>query len=383
MFERHFDAVVMLTWSNWKTEARSNRYHYATRFARRLPVVFVQPDQPEFAWSFEATEHPGLDLLHVGETWTFGEAVTGQVAEALASRGIVRPLLWIYSLNLAHAAVTLPAALKVYHATEDYFVGEYFGVPPTFVEPLRGMLPHLDLLVACSPGVMESYVRNGPYSGPGLVLPNGCDSAFYAPAEADVPALAAGRDERVAFYQGNINNRLDWELLHGLARALPDWTLRFAGRVDPQAEANWAKLLARPNVEHLGMLDPEGIRAWAHRSTVGLIPFVENEYHITRMLPLKAFEYVACGLPVASIPIRSLAAHPELFRLASGAGEFARALRELAPLANEPSFVYSRIRAAGLHSYDVRFDELSGALAQAMGRRPVSSTVPSQQSEGT
>ena len=42
-----FDAIVMLTWSDWFTEPVSNRYHYATRFAKHLPVIFVQPDKEE------------------------------------------------------------------------------------------------------------------------------------------------------------------------------------------------------------------------------------------------------------------------------------------------------------------------------------------------
>ena len=37
-----FDAVLMLTWSDWYTEPRSNRYHYAVRFAATLPVFFLQ-----------------------------------------------------------------------------------------------------------------------------------------------------------------------------------------------------------------------------------------------------------------------------------------------------------------------------------------------------
>lgn len=61
-----FDAVVMLTWSDWKTEPRSNRYHYATRFAKSLPVLFLQHRyQQREGIEIEASEHPNLDLVHV------------------------------------------------------------------------------------------------------------------------------------------------------------------------------------------------------------------------------------------------------------------------------------------------------------------------------
>ena len=39
---QNFDAVIMLTWSDWETEPRSNRYHYASRFQKEVPVFFLQ-----------------------------------------------------------------------------------------------------------------------------------------------------------------------------------------------------------------------------------------------------------------------------------------------------------------------------------------------------
>ena len=37
------DAIVFLIWPGWKTELRANRWHYASRWARHLPVILVQP----------------------------------------------------------------------------------------------------------------------------------------------------------------------------------------------------------------------------------------------------------------------------------------------------------------------------------------------------
>src|SRR5437016_3918329 len=91
-----FDAVVMLTWSNWKTEMRSNRYHYASRFARSLPVVFVQADHASADAEFEHTELDRLDLLHVFAR--YGPDQTRLLEAALRSRGIRRPLLWVYNV---------------------------------------------------------------------------------------------------------------------------------------------------------------------------------------------------------------------------------------------------------------------------------------------
>src|SRR5688572_19428341 len=91
----HFDSVVMLTWSNWKKEPRSNRYHYATRFARHLRVIFVQPDLHKRTFRFEPTGYNQLEILHVYRYYTSDQILL--LNQALTSRGVLRPLLWIYN----------------------------------------------------------------------------------------------------------------------------------------------------------------------------------------------------------------------------------------------------------------------------------------------
>src|SRR6516225_204813 len=90
-----FDAAVMLTWSNWHTEPRSNRYHYATRFARYLPVIFVQPNAVDDAISTECVPGHAIELLHVPGVYDLRQAC--MLERALAERGVRRPLLWIYN----------------------------------------------------------------------------------------------------------------------------------------------------------------------------------------------------------------------------------------------------------------------------------------------
>ena len=61
-----FDAVVMLAWADWKTEPRSNRYHFATRFAGELPVLFLQPDAHRRRGTIrlESTEVDRVEIVH-------------------------------------------------------------------------------------------------------------------------------------------------------------------------------------------------------------------------------------------------------------------------------------------------------------------------------
>src|SRR5690348_13244292 len=98
---QYFDAVLMLTWSDWKSEPRSNRYHYAARFARELPVLFVQPSgEAADSLRIEKSELEGVDICH---TWrNFDEDKVGEFLLFLRERKIRKPLVWVYSTTHYH-----------------------------------------------------------------------------------------------------------------------------------------------------------------------------------------------------------------------------------------------------------------------------------------
>jgi hypothetical protein len=364
------DAVVMLTVSDWLSEPRSNRYHYATRFARLAPVIFVQPDRLGPGYSLEASGYPEIDLLHVSQR--FGDEQTNSIANALTDRKILKPLLWTYSGYYGGVVDRLFSLFRVLHATEDYFSDELRPLPE-FFEGLERILPRLDLLVAVTEGVLRSW-REAGYRGNALVLENGCDFEFFQRSREAAGRLPKRR-RNVVFYQGGINYRLDYALLRGLTAALPDWEFWFCG-VRARDDGAWQQIARRSNVRDLGVLTPEGLARRSWQATVGLIPFVQTPLMIDKSLPLKAFEYVACELPVVTVPIRSLARWPDIFTFATTAGEFAAAIKQVAPTVADPLLIERRREVSASQDWNTRFTRLiaeignSGTSAPA-GFRPL------------
>lgn len=357
-YDEYFDGVVFLTWSDWKTEPRSNRYHYATRFARRLPVFFVQADGVHGEVTAEDAEP--VTIVHVSRAYDYTQAEL--LRKFLADRGIHRALAWIYNVNFTAVVDVLRPKMTIFHATEDYAAPEErLKATSMDVRPqLQAMLQRCDMVVAVSAGVASSYMTYMRLDSPPVVLPNGCDFDFW---HATGAFEAAGHpNKHIALYQGSINDRLDFELLRGLADALPDWRFSFCGRVAADA-AGWDALKALPNVDYHGVLSPEQIAELAGRATVGLIPFIDDGL-MRRSLPLKAYEYLACGLPVVTVPIDSLAEHSDVFTEARTSAEFARAMRELAPSRHDPQAVAHRLSQARSRSYDNNFSVLSRLIAQ-------------------
>ncbi|WP_456709908.1 glycosyltransferase [Bradyrhizobium sp. USDA 4452] len=358
------DSVVMLTWSDWKTEPRSNRYHFATRFARHVPVFFVQPDSVAGkVWLEHAA--PNLTIVHAPSTYGIGEAQ--ELASTLYRAGCRRPMLWTYNFMFEAYIHRSNAVIRAMHATENYLIaGERLAVADEDMRAsLKRVLQHTDLLVAVSAGVLDGCVVKGGYTGATLLLENGCDSKFWYNVRAfeHTPAVD-GRP--VALFQGGINNRLDLPLLANVARRLPEWHFWFCGKVQARL-AGWDEVASLPNVRCFGFQDVDRVAELARQATVGLIPFHQDEL-IRRSLPLKAYEYVACGMPVVSVPIDALAGRSDLFRFATTAEEFALALEEVRSSRSDATAVARRLAAAAAESYDNRFHRLTETLRHRVER---------------
>jgi hypothetical protein len=368
-FSNRFDAVVMFTDSNWATEPRSNRYHYATRFSAISPVIFVQPDRAKAGYHFSDTTHDNLKLLHVSSR--FDQEQANSIMAALASVSISRPLLWLYSPYYYHAAAALKSPFCVFHATEDYFQPELKNqLPAVFHVRLSLLLGKLDLLVAVSQGVLDSYRVQGGYAGPALVLENGCDYEFWQSRRCDPEGKRINRENKVALYQGGINYRLDFGLIRDTARLLPDWEFRFCGVVDPKA-GKWKSVRKLSNVRDLGRLSPDELASQSWRATVGIIPFIQSPVIVEKSLPLKAFEYVASELPIVTVPIRSLERWQDLFIFARDAEEFAAGIRRASGTAFDVALMEERRRAAKLQDYDTKFATLiDHILEKTSQKRP-------------
>jgi glycosyltransferase involved in cell wall biosynthesis len=371
-FPNCFDAVIMLTWSDWKTEPRSNRYHYATRFARTVPVLFLQHQYLKRSkLSIETTEVPNVDIVNI--SIGLNDREVAEIKQLIHARGIRRPLVWIYdSMNYHPLLDAIPNAFRVYHATEDYLTksngwsGGWSSNRELVAKSVVRVLEEVDFLVACTEGVATSCLTSGNYRGQYAVIENGCDAEYFLEfAQRLGKANKAGKIP-VAIFQGGINSRLDYPLMHALIQRMPAWEFRFCGHV---AESDaWHRILKLPNVKYFGALKPEKFAQLMCESTVGIITYIQDQW-IRNSLPLKAYEYVACGLPVVTVPIAALERDPDLMTIATTPEEFENALLAAAKTRFDPNLLKRRRDAALAKSYNVHFNSMCQFLREAATAR--------------
>lgn len=359
----------MLTWSNWKTEPRSNRYHMATRFARCKPVFFVEVDGRLTDIVVEHVDGHDIRLVRMPED--YGAEAMLRLQRRLRVLGAERPLLWVYNAYFASTYAGFSPAMIVYHATEAYFT-KAKGIPLNMdaVAPLvQAAASNADLVIAVSEAVADSYRRNSAPRNGVITVENGCDFEFWKSTHAF--ERQPRKDSRnVALYQGGINVRMDFNLLDALTSRLPDWRFVFCGLVSGVGD-EWRALLRKPNVEYRGYLSVEEIAALAKDADLGLIPFIDDP--LCRVgWPLKGYEYLACGLPVVSVRIDALAVHERLFTIAEDVDGYEAAMRRLAPTRTDPDAIRERLDAAAAASYDSRFKLILASIDRVLSAGPPS-----------
>ena len=100
-------------------------------------------------------------------------------------------------------------------------------------------------------------------------------------------------------YFGVIDERMDLNLIEGIARRKPEWHIVMVG---PVAKISTDSLPKLPNIHYLGMKSYQELPAYISGWDIAMLPFAHNES--TRYIsPTKTPEYLAAGKPVISTPI--------------------------------------------------------------------------------
>ncbi len=379
----------MLMFQGWDRELESNRLHWARRWARRVPVVLVQPDRTTGSAGPDGARVepriPNCSILSTAAGWdvTRGRTIvvrTSELLEHMAAEGHSRPLLWSYNPWLAGMFAAVPAAGRVFHGTENYF--DFEGLPSAFFEGLRASLSMSDLVLAVSPGVARSFapqVRDDRLQ----VVTNGCDVRCYTPDGAEHEAIVAlrGRFARTAIFGGNINERVDFNLLERAARTSPSTAIVMVGPVaqlDARDAGSWRRLRSLGNIVHLEAVDGPTLASMYRASDVGLIPYRRTRMIVKNGFPLKALEMSATGLPVVSTLMEPLVGLTPTLRVCDDDEEFLERLASTARSGVSADDAAASLEICAWNDYDRKFEEMERHLNEVVtGSTPVQTRIDS------
>ncbi|RFC44158.1 MAG: Glycosyltransferase involved in cell wall bisynthesis [Verrucomicrobia bacterium] len=378
--------VIFISLENWDGVWRRNQFlcaEWLQRFpAMRLLFVGRTKDVSNAARTasreglrrptFEKSrEFKGLSFLNpfklLPNSFSLGRGINlrlleRQIRSAVKKAGLRSPLLWIND----HCGEPLVGRLNeravVYDITDDWTLMPAVGEEER--ELIRKWDARLcakaDLVVVCSRALERS--RRG-LCRKIITVPNGVDAAHYRSC-LEPPKQALDQDQArvpVFGYLGTLHgDRLDLELVEELARARPEAKVVLCGP-DQLTGTERKRLRAQPNVQLLAQVHYKSVpRIIAgfdvcilpHRCT----PFTES------LNPIKLWEYLASGKPVAATPVAGFRERAHLCHLGAGRDGFLAACDEA--LREDGSRWPARLREAEANSWKARSEQLLEVFRQ-------------------
>jgi glycosyltransferase involved in cell wall biosynthesis len=286
------------------------------------------------------------------------------VRRALRRRGWRPDLLWTYWPHTASLVGRLGERAAVYHCIDDFVAIGYPLTPRWRLERLEAaQCRAVDLVLDRSEAVAARHRLINPATH---LLPGGIDLELFDPERVAAPAadIAALPAPRVGLV-GTLDDRLDCQLLADCARALPEVSFVLAGPVK-RHRVDLRPLERRPNVHFRPSRPHSEVPAAIAALDVGLIPY-RLDAATAALTPLKLYESLAMGKPVAATDLPYLRREPSGVRLARTSAELAAAVRaglETPPSAQERA--QWRAAAAAV-SWDRQVDQVEDWLTAMVG----------------
>ena len=303
--------------------------HLLGRCAKERRVFFVEePVLGDGPTRLEVTAHQhgvrvAVPHLPAGLDRAAAEAAQRSLLDELfEERAIRHYVLWYYTPMALGFTDHLEPLATVYDCMDE--LSAFAAAPPEMLARESELLARANLVFAGGQSLYEAKRGRHPRVH---AFPSSVDTAHFAKARdwAVDPHDQAGIPGPRLGFCGVIDERLDRELLAGLADARPDWQIVMVG---PVVKIDPADLPRRPNIHYLGGKRYEELPAYLGGWDVALLPLARNES--TRFIsPTKTPEYLAAGRPVVSTSIRDVVhAYGEagLVRIADRVEEFAAAV---------------------------------------------------------
>jgi UDP-galactopyranose mutase len=396
--------------------------HLMSRFAADRRVFFFEEPvwDERGAIRLDVSERPGgvrVAVPHLPPGLP-PEAVEAAQAELLRGllddHGIASYVLWYYTPMAIGFTAGLEPAAVVYDCMDELSL--FRGAPRELVDRESRLLTQADLVFT---GGQSLYEAKREKHGSVHAFPSSIDAQHFGrarsaaphpPAPSPIPSprpgegeknqdLPLGREEaplsrgmggdgrgdggegpadqaalprpRLGYF-GVIDERIDLDLLAGIAQARPDWQIVMLG---PVVKIDPATLPRRPNLHYLGMKAYDELPAYLAGWDVALMPFARNES--TRFIsPTKTPEYLAGGRPVVSTSIRDVVrpyGDHGLVEIADDPAAFVAAVERSLLLTQETPRREAWLRRVDEHlaggSWSRTWQEMAALLDQAVRRR--------------
>jgi UDP-galactopyranose mutase len=317
-----------------------------SRFADRAEVLFIE--EPEH---LPGVSEPHLKHVHEGKVTVltpvvpagrfdpgFHDSVNSIVRDLVTAwcethypdARTQRSVVWYWTpMAWGAAPETLDDPLVVYDVMDE--LANFRFAPSALREHETALLSSADLVFTGGPSLYEARKDRHPSVH---CFPSGVDAPHFRQGDDPVDGcLSPSRAKKpvIGFY-GVLDERIDFDLVAGIAEQRPEWTLVMIG---PVVKIDENALPRFDNICYPGMRDYAELPAYLAGFDVAILPFALND--ATRFIsPTKTLEYLAAGKLVVSTPIRDVVdLYGEVVEIAEDADGFVAAIESLVSMSPE------------------------------------------------
>lgn len=362
--EQGLRAVVYYS-TNHDWQAYQHFYQGLARaLAETRQVIYVCPP---VSWPFGSSGASGLQK--VGESlWIvrprllrgLGRRTFRPIRDRLIARSVRsalrrldipvgNTLVWTFTTDAALFIRSAPGAPSIYW-TGDEVVDPY--------EP--ELLSVVDRVFAVSP--LAAHQKRAIVGERVAEMPMAIDPAPFVAAAMSrtVPHDLCDFARPIFGYGGAVNSRVDWELLQQLAAATSGSVVIVGPAIDDEGRERMREPMA-PNMHFMGHRDEDVAPHYVAAFDVGLIPYRLSAFNLGSN-PVKAYQYLAAGLPVIATHLPALEHLQPSVQLAADSDDFVTLATNAASSSRDEQRLDERRTLAEAHSYDVLVTRIDAAL---------------------
>ncbi|WP_207427308.1 glycosyltransferase [Pedobacter sp. SYSU D00535] len=324
--------IVILGSGKFDGEYPSTIFTLARLFAKEHKVLYVEYPftindcvslrnteqykvrKPHFTWNATGiikTDLPNLDILITPPVLSINflpegalyrkilkineSIIANRIRKVLKMRGI-EDFVYINSFNFHYPGIAqlIKPKLTVYHSVDPIIVP--YDMKHGYVSE-KQLLEESNLVICTSKHLFEVNKKHNKKT---FFIPNAADVSHSQKALAEDLIIHPSIKEikkPIIGYVGNIERRIDFDLLKPAIEKNPDKSFVFVGPVDETFLPQW--FVNSDNVHMVGKVPYQDLPSIYKGIDVALIPFKTDEVSAT-IFPLKLFEYLGAGKPVVA-----------------------------------------------------------------------------------
>lgn len=277
--------------------------HLLSRFARQFKVHFIE--EPVFDATTDyldistSAENLWIVVPHLREGLSEAEVIAHQkelLTNLFIERNITNYFFWYYTPMMLSISDHFTPVMTVYDCMDELAAFKF--APQCLKDKENELFAKADLVFTGGYSLYEAKKHRHSDVHP---FPSSIDTEHYFKARLYTidPADQAHIPHPRIGYFGVIDERIDLNLIEGIARRKPEWHIVMIG---PIAKISPDSLPKLPNIHYLGMKHYSELPSYISGWDIAMMPFAHNES--TRYIsPTKTPEYLAAGRPVISTPI--------------------------------------------------------------------------------